>query len=114
MKFFLVLLSVITLTACGSGGGDDENDPIVNEQRTLGDGTLISYALPAGTYSLEATSSGPNGLSVEWVGGASCINANEVLTYKNNCKLTMAGQLIISNPSTFGLGPSEIVTIKVW
>jgi hypothetical protein len=126
--FVAVILSILTLSLCGCGseGGGDEgggqnqivvNDQrtqiVVNDQRTLADGSGVSFALPAGTYHLEATSSGPNGLSVSWLGGNNCNNLSEVLTYNDNCTLTIAGQLVITNSSTFGLGPSEIITVQV-
>jgi hypothetical protein len=53
-----------------------------------------------------------NGVLVEWIGGQNCPVPSEKKTYSNNCTLTQQGQLKITNPTAFGLGGNEYVTIK--
>jgi hypothetical protein len=113
MKKFALSLMVAALVGCG-GGGDDDGVQVVSESRTLGEGIVLSYALTAATYTVEITSSN-NGVVVGWLGGsgAGCATSAEVNTYQTTCALTIQGQLTITNPTTLGLGGSEIVTIRV-
>jgi hypothetical protein len=53
-----------------------------------------------------------DGAGVAWVGGQ-CQGANETKAFDANCVLAQDGQLQISNPTTFGLGNSSSVTVKL-
>ena len=114
MQLKTALISVtLILVGCG-GGGDDGGTVVVSESQTLTEGAQLSYTLPAGTYAAEITSSN-NGARVSWVGGSGtgCNTSAEVKTYTSTCALSIQGQLLVLNPTTFGLGGSEIVSIKV-
>ena len=108
-----LISAALILVGCG-GGGDDGRTVVVSESQTLTEGAHLSYTLPAGTYAAEITSSN-NGTVVSWVGGSGtgCNASAEVKTYTSTCALSIQGQLLILNPTTFGLGGSEIVSIKV-
>lgn len=114
MRSTLALISLaLTLASCG-GGDNNDKSVVVSESRTLTEGTQLSYTLAAGNYSVEITSSN-NGVRVSWVGGsgAGCTASAEVKTYTSTCELSIQGQLIALNPTTLGLGGSEIVSVKV-
>ncbi len=102
------------LAGCGGGGDDDSGREVVSESRPIGEGVALSYTLPAATYAIEVTSSN-NGVVVSWLGGsgAGCATSTEVKTYQTTCTLSIQGQLIITNPTTFGLGGAENVSIRV-
>jgi hypothetical protein len=103
------------LTACGGGGGggdSDDSQVVVDWHGTLAEGVSMSWALEPGIYRLEMTSD-HNGASVQWIPNSGCNNFGEVKVYDDECGLDIKGQLKVTNPTTFGLGPSEIVTVKV-
>ena len=104
------MFSVCVLAACGGGGSDDAN-VLVNDQQRIPEGVQLSYPLPVGNYSAEITASN-NGVNIAWVGGT-CQSASETKSYKQTCQLTQAGQLVVSNPTTLGLGGDELVTVRV-
>ncbi len=113
MRRLLVCAMAATLAACGGGDSDDGKE-VVSDSKTLAEGVVVSYTLPAGTYTAEITSSN-NGVQVSWIGGSGsgCGTSSEVKTYKSTCNLSIQGQLTVTNPTTFGLGGSEIVSIRV-
>lgn len=83
---------------------------IINTVQTLNDGQGMSWKLADGRYRLEMTAS--DGCTVEWLGG-SCPATQPMRQLTTQCELTSPGQLIIKNPTTFGLGPQSSVTVKV-
>jgi hypothetical protein len=113
-KLLAVALSTVLLAACGGGesGSSVLATEVFNKMETLAEGSLQSISLSPGTYQAIISSS-TNGVKVEWVGGTSCTTSAETKTYNNICKMGQSGQLVITNPTVFGLGASEIVTIKV-
>lgn len=87
-----------------------KNVVLFNGTRWLSDGQAISWGLEPGRYKLELTASA-DGAGVEWL-GAPCPGAQETRQYSSVCDLASPGQLIIKNPTTFGLGPaSSVMTI---
>ena len=114
MKNFQLISAVIAaatiLSACGGGGGD--SIMVINKQLTIDEGDQLSYQLSAGTYDATITSSN-HGITVSWLGGSSCSNSGETKTYSGMCNIEKSGQLVITNPTTLGLGGSEIVVIRV-
>lgn len=113
-SIFAAVVVCAMVSACG-GGGDDKNGTIVvAESRTLIEGEQVSYTLTAGAYAVEITSSN-NGVIVSWLGGsgAGCVSSAEVKSYTTACTLSIQGQLLVSNPTTFGIGGSEVVSFKV-
>ena len=114
LAFIASSLAALTISGCGGGGPSGGSaSVVVNETKTIADGAGISYSLAAGSYSSNITST-PNGVTISWVGGSSCTNATvETTVYNSPCTMGQAGQLVITNPTTFGLGPSENVYIKL-
>ncbi|WP_124446767.1 hypothetical protein [Paucibacter sp. KBW04] len=110
----VAMVAAALLSGCGGGGDSQEDGPnvVFSESRSLSDGAYLSIPLNSGNYYAEVTGS-VNGIAVEWVGGVNCAKTAEVKAYTGHCTLTQKGQLIIKNPSTFGLGPDEISTIRV-
>ena len=47
------------------------------------------------------------------VKGAKCSGVREAKTFSGFCEFASEGQLVVSNPTTFGLGSSASVTVKV-
>lgn len=78
---------------------------------TIHDGHSLSWKIPPGHYQLEMTATN-DGAGVEWV-GANCGQAQEVRNFATRCELVQTGQLVINNPSNFGLGADTTVTVKV-
>jgi hypothetical protein len=102
------------LVACGGGGDNQSADEdvkassttqIVSETKTLVEGVQLSYTLSAGTYMANITSSN-NGVIVSWPGGTNCQTSSETKVYSASCTFAAQGQIVISNPTTFGLGGS--------
>lgn len=109
-----------SVAACGGGGGDGDSGggrspgTVIDSTETLSEGVYHSYTLDAGTYHASVTSSN-HGVTIEWRGGSGsgCSGSGEVNAYSATCTLSMKGQLIITNPTIFYSGGSEIVTIRV-
>lgn len=113
----LFIVSLVMFTALIGCGGDSSSSSssvtssvVVNWLGVLGEGESVTWALNPGQYRLTMTSS-PNGASVEWLPNNGCANASEANAYVNNCTLSTSGQVKVTNPTTFGLGPSETVTV---
>jgi len=102
-----VLVGLVLAVSCG--GAKDKT--IADELVTLRDGQQWSYKLEPGRYRLESTATG-DGVSVEWL-GADCPAIGERRTTTSLCELTRTGQVVVTNPTLFGLGASSSVTIKV-
>ena len=100
----------MALAACG-GGSDSNSIVVYNDVKTISEGQQLSVILPPGTYKADISSSN-HGVVVSWVGG-DCPTSNETKAISATCTLTIKGQLLILNPTTFGLGGDEITTIKV-
>ena len=73
----------------------------------------IDIAIPSGhTVSalFPVTDSQP--VDVNWV-GPNCRETAATQSYTTTCKFTGLGQLLITNPTTLGLGESSNVSIKI-
>lgn len=84
---------------------------IINDLKILNDGAAVTYRLEPGNYELEMTAS-EDGAGTEWV-GSNCAKTGQMKQLGTTCNLPTQGQLIISNPTNFGLGKQVSVTIKV-
>ncbi|MBK7142039.1 MAG: hypothetical protein IPH75_08165 [bacterium] len=112
----LAMITFVCLASCS----EKEAQPIVkklepivvaDDFRNLKDGEQIAYRLTSGTYKMELTSG--NGTAVvEWV-GAPCPKSTEVTALQTMCELVQDGQLLVTNPTSFGNGPTISVTIKI-
>jgi len=120
-RMVLALMCVAGLTggmACSSGRSTQEAEKprdvvIVDDLKILKDGEEWSFKLDAGTYKVELTASG-DGASVSWV-GSSCPGSGPraVQTFSTICEMPGTGQLLVRNPSSFGMGQSVSITLKV-
>jgi hypothetical protein len=84
---------------------------VVDWHGVLKDGERISWKLPAGNYRLELTAS-DDGDTVEWVGG-NCPATRPMTALSTSCEMTRDGQLLVTNPTTLGLGAVSMSTVKV-
>jgi hypothetical protein len=82
----------------------------------LHENTWQSRTLPSGKYWLEI-SCRPNGCSLEWAGDPTCDSqvapAREYTSISMQCIVSKGATLTLGNPTTFGLGPSEAVSLYV-
>ena len=85
--------------------------PVIEWADALRDGGYIAWELPPGLYHLELTASN-DGVTAEWL-GANCPKTRPMTVLGMTCDLPRTGQLVITNPTTFGLGASSSVTLKV-
>jgi hypothetical protein len=84
---------------------------VVDWHGVLKDGERMSWKLPAGKYRLELTASN-DGDTVEWLGG-NCPATQPMTTLSTSCDMPRDGQLLVSNPTTFGLGAASMTTVKL-
>jgi len=106
-SIYWILLAVV-LSSCSGRIGDKV---IVEDLIVLEDGGQRIFKLDPGTYKLELTSSG-DGASVQWV-GASCPTTDETTSLTTVCKYSQIGQVIVSNPTSLGLGQPISITLKL-
>ena len=99
-----VIVVVLAAVACG---------PAYSELKTVPEGQFVSLSLPKGTYRLELTSAG-NGVTVQWIGGVCPGQPSETNLHNEACELEQAGQVVITNPTTFGLGADAVVSIAIY
>ena len=83
----------------------------IDQFEQLKDGEQRTFRVRAGSYRLQVTATA-DGAGVTWI-GPQCENAKETRVYDSNCILGQDGQLMVSNPTTFGLGATSTVTIKL-
>ncbi len=107
-----LLTAVLALAGCDLLA-ERKSAPVVvlDTMETIPDGKAISYPVKPGLYRVEMTATG-DGASVQWV-GANCLGAKEQTVFDGTCELLRDGQLVIGNPTTFGLGADTSVTIKL-
>lgn len=84
---------------------------ITDTSKVLDDGAGITLKLEPGNYKLEMTANN-DGATAEWV-GASCAKTQPMRELTTTCEMPRTGQLIVTNPSVFGLGKQVSVTIRV-
>ncbi len=106
------LCASLLLTACGGGSDDLPAGVVADRFETLSEGQYIAFSLPKATYTIEVSANN-HGVVVSWVNGSGCTTSAERLVYAATCTLAGDGQVIVTNPTTFGLGGAETVTIKV-
>jgi len=103
----------LSFLACtrNAGSATSRDQVVVDKMESLKDGESISYKLEPGMYKLELTASS-DGASVEWV-GPNCPGTRETKTLSTVCEFTSTGQLVVKNPTTFGLGAPTTATVKL-
>ena len=72
---------------------------------------LLSFEIPAGTYSVRVATH-PNGVDVRWAYGE--CKGGTFMELTTSCKLTGPSTLTITNPSVWELGSAEVVTLSVF
>lgn len=85
---------------------------VVNEFSSLADGRAITFRVPAGHYRIRVTASN-NGIKARWVGVSCAASPSEQRVYEATCDPAAEVQFVVENPTAFGLGASEQVSINV-
>ena|SRR5258706_4145604 len=98
-------LVVMAVASCGS------NQVVLDAMVSLKDGESNAWKLTPGLYRVAMTASG-DGAQVEWV-GTDCPKSPEGKTYTGVCELRQDGQILVTNPTSFGMGQGTTVTVKV-
>jgi hypothetical protein len=113
-----VWVALVLALLCSSCQAEKKEPPkpvdvvVVDFHDWIKDGGSSSWALQPGRYKLEMTASG-DGASIEWV-GCTCPGSKAATTgYSVICDMPQLGQLIVTNPTSFGTGPSVSATVKV-
>lgn len=87
-------------------------DQVVSDiSKVLDDGAGITLKLDPGNYKLEMTANN-DGATTEWIGG-DCAKTQPMRQLNVTCNMPSTGQLVVTNPTTFGLGKQVSVTVKV-
>ena len=115
----LSLLALFFFAGCQTSGGGSGSGPsifpvdrvVVEWSDWLKDGAAVSWKLEPGNYRLELTANN-DGVTAEWVGGG-CPKTQPMREITMTCEMSRAGQLVITNPTTFGLGAAVSTTVKV-
>ena len=84
---------------------------ILDTSSVLKDGAGVSWKLEPGKYKLEMIANN-DGATAEWVGGG-CPKTQPTRELTMTCEMPRTGQLVVTNPTTFGLGAQVSVTVKV-
>ncbi len=71
----------------------------------------MSWKIPAGKYRLELTASN-DGDTVEWI-GSNCPATQAMTSLSASCEMPRDGQLLVTNPTTLGLGAASMTTVKL-
>lgn len=95
-----------------SSAGPLRGQKVIDEFRKLGEGQELLWKMPAGRYRVRATAS-DKGLKIKWVGADCASSPKEVKVYDDTCEVSSEAQLIVENPTGFGFGPSEQVSVTV-
>ena len=84
---------------------------VLDTSQVLADGAGVSWKLDPGKYKLELTANN-DGATAEWVGGG-CPKTQPMREISMTCDMPRIGQLVVTNPTVFGLGKQVSVTVKV-
>lgn len=84
---------------------------VVNYSDWLNDGGSVSWNLDPGTYRLDLTANN-DGATVELL-GSNCPATQPMRELTINCEITRPGQLVVTNPSVWGMGKKVSVTVRV-
>jgi hypothetical protein len=81
---------------------------------TLRDGGSLSMAVMPGKYRVHMTAT-DDGAHVEWVGAAALPPACPKMTntYTGEGRFDQTGQVVVNNPTTFGMGKTVTVTMTI-
>jgi hypothetical protein len=91
---------------------NDEIPYVVNWSGVLRDGALVSWRLPVGVFRLQMAASA-DGATVEWL-NSSCVGRSRPMAQLHaTCTVNDGGQVVITNPTTFGLGAAVTATVQI-
>lgn len=118
----LILLAIFALVIDGCTVQTDQRSgqpyvPYVTDQivtdtsKVLDDGAGITLKLEPGKYKLEMTANN-DGADIEWIGGG-CPKTQPMRETTMTCEMPRQGQLVITNPTVFGLGKQVSITVRV-
>jgi hypothetical protein len=87
---------------------------VIDWSNFLNDGAAISWRLPRGAYAMQLLATS-DGATAEWIGTDTCDwKTRAMLRLGQRCQVVSdSGQLVVTNPTTFGLGKTIGVTVKV-
>lgn len=118
----LILLAIFALVVGGCTVQTDQRSgqpyvPYVTDQiitdtsKVLDDGAGITLKLEPGKYKIEMTANN-DGADIEWIGGG-CPKTQPMRETTMTCEMPRQGQLVITNPTVFGLGKQVSITVRV-
>lgn len=111
MRYLIVLAAIgvccIVLFGCQSAF----DKVVVDQLVVLKDGESRIWKMDPGSYKIELTAS-DDGAAVKWV-GANCLDSGQVKSLSTTCKFDQTGQMVVENPTAFGMGASVSVTVKL-
>lgn len=92
-------------------------DRIKTDSLALADGASVTYTLTRGNYLVDvnvAASDGSEfGVTVTAVGGG-CESAVEATVHRFECQVPDTTSVVITNPTSFGLGPSAVGNLSIY
>ena len=119
----LVPMAVGTATLKVQGAGQNVELPVtvvrqfITDSLALRDGEGMTWALPAGNYDVtvqvKAGDGSSNGTTITWM-GTNCAAMPESQDLHQTCKVDVAASLIVTNPTTLGLGPQVVGLVNVY
>lgn len=126
MRLLTVIFLAFLFSSCaGPGSGPFQTDKssgqpyipyvtdqiVIDESKVLNDGAGLSWKLEPGNYKLEMTANN-DGADIEWIGGG-CPKTQPMRQATMTCGMSGPGQLIITNPTVWGLGKQVSITVRV-
>lgn len=117
---FILLFPIVISSGCNVQTDSRSGQPyvpdvidqvILDTSQVLNDGAGVSWKLDPGKYKLELTANN-DGATAEWVGGG-CPKTQPMREISMTCDMPRTGQLVVTNPTVFGLGKQVSVTVKV-
>ncbi len=110
-------------TIIAEGGGKRVEIPVtvvrqlITDSIALRDGEGMTWALPSGNYEVEVkikrNQGEQDGVTLSWM-ETLCPSTPETQEILQVCRVERAASLIITNPTTFGLGPQVVGLINVY
>jgi len=92
-------------------------EKIETQTLALSDGANMTWTLQQGTYVVEVTVKAAdrsrNGVTLRWV-GTTCPDQPESQEIQARCRVDNTASLTVTNPTTFGMGPSASGFINIY
>lgn len=90
---------------------------IQTDSLALADGASVTYTLTRGNYLLDvnvqASDGSAYGVTVTAV-GSGCASAVESTTHRFECQVADTTSIVVTNPTSFGLGPSALGNLSIY